>query len=246
MALSFENVAVKAKGMNFLSLFFGVFKQMRAPSRFVMDGRILEERFESRENLVERVRDVAVAQGYLIRMKESRKEKVVIGCDRGGVYRCRADANAPRKRNRRSRLINCPFEIVGKRMDDGLWMIRMKNELHNHVPLKDIVSDPLLTRFSETDILVVKEMTAAGCEVRQVLAALKQKNPKLKATLRDVYNIKVKVRQKDDVEIGRPCAAASEGVRSVEDMAGMEAQASDSGQCPSSSQVIIIFSCECE
>lgn len=127
-------------------------------------------------------------------------------------------------------------------MDDGLWMIRMKRELHNHGALKDKFSDPLLTRFSETDISVVKEMTAAGCEAHQVLSALKEKNPKLKATLMDIYNIKVKVRQKDDVQIGRPCAAASEGVRSVEGMAGLEAQASDSGQCLSSSQITIRFS----
>lgn len=69
--------------------------------------------FESREDLLNIVRDFVVMQGYAISIKKSKKDKfVIIGCDRGGSYRNRYGIPMEnRKRKTASRLINCPFEV---------------------------------------------------------------------------------------------------------------------------------------
>jgi malonate-semialdehyde dehydrogenase (acetylating)/methylmalonate-semialdehyde dehydrogenase len=125
---------------------------------------------------------------------------VVLGCDRGGVYRNRKKADeetsAERKRRKRSgsRLTNCPFEAVGKK-DDGLWVLTIKNGTHNHEPLKDITEHPSARRFSESEIVLIKEMTEAGLKPRQILKRLRQSNPELLSTPKHVYNVKAKLRQ---------------------------------------------------
>lgn len=157
--------------------------------------------FIDREELIQHVGEFAISQGYVVTIKQSKKERVVIlGCDRGGVYRNRrklvdeASGEHIRKRKTGSRLTNCPFECVGKK-DDGLWVLSIKNGSHNHEPLKDISEHPAARRFTETEVLLVKEMTEAGLKPRQILKRLRQTNPELLSTPKHVYNIKAKLRQ---------------------------------------------------
>lgn len=157
--------------------------------------------FVDREELIEHVGDFAIAQGYVVTIKQSKRDRVVVlGCDRGGVYRNRrkdvdeSSADHIRKRKKGSRLTNCPFEAVGKK-DDGLWVLSIKNGTHNHEPLKDISEHPSARRFSEREVLLIKEMTDAGLRPRQILKRLRQSNPDLLSTPKHVYNVKAKLRQ---------------------------------------------------
>ncbi|KAJ6716404.1 METHYLMALONATE-SEMIALDEHYDE DEHYDROGENASE [ACYLATING] MITOCHONDRIAL-LIKE ISOFORM X1 [Salix koriyanagi] len=157
--------------------------------------------FVDREELIQHVGDFAVSQGYVVTIKQSKRDRVVVlGCDRGGVYRNRKKADeessAEQKRRKRSgsRLTNCPFEAVGKK-DDGLWVLTIKNGTHNHEPLKDITEHPSARRFSESEIVLIKEMTEAGLKPRQILKRLRQSNPELLSTPKHVYNVKAKLRQ---------------------------------------------------
>ncbi|XP_021624564.1 methylmalonate-semialdehyde dehydrogenase [acylating], mitochondrial isoform X2 [Manihot esculenta] len=157
--------------------------------------------FVDREELIQHVGDFAVSQGYVVTIKQSKRDRVVIlGCDRGGVYRNRrkaideSTADCSRKRKTGSRLTNCPFEVVGKK-DDGLWVLTVKNETHNHEPLKDISEHPSARRFSEGEVQLIKEMTEAGLKPRQILKRLRQSNPDLLSTPKHVYNVKAKLRQ---------------------------------------------------
>ncbi|XP_031743248.1 uncharacterized protein LOC101207178 isoform X4 [Cucumis sativus] len=153
-------------------------------------------RFEDREDLIKYVRDFGADQGYVVTIKKSRKDRrVILGCDRGGVYRNRRKiAESPRKRKASSRLINCPFEAIGKKEDDA-WMLTIKNGSHNHEPLKDRSEHPYSRRFTEDEVKQIKLMTEAGIKPRQVLKALKQHNPDLQSTPRHLYNLKAKIRQ---------------------------------------------------
>ncbi|XAR53005.1 Methylmalonate-semialdehyde dehydrogenase (acylating) [Bertholletia excelsa] len=157
--------------------------------------------FVDREELIEHVGEFAMTQGYVVTIKQSKKDRVVIlGCDRGGVYRNRrkpvdeTSGENPRKRKTGSRLTNCPFECVGKK-DDGLWVLTVKNGSHNHEPLKDISEHPSARRFTETEVMLIKEMTEAGLKPRQILKRLRQSNPELLSTPKHVYNVKAKLRQ---------------------------------------------------
>ncbi|XP_019165509.1 PREDICTED: methylmalonate-semialdehyde dehydrogenase [acylating], mitochondrial-like isoform X1 [Ipomoea nil] len=157
--------------------------------------------FIDREELIQHVGEYALSQGYVVTIKQSKKDKVVVlGCDRGGVYRNRrkhADETScehPRKRKTGSRLTNCPFELQGKKVD-GLWVLTVKNASHNHEALKDISEHPSARCFSEKEVLLIKEMSEAGLKPRQILKRLRQSNPELLSTPKHVYNVKAKLRQ---------------------------------------------------
>ncbi|KAG2704945.1 hypothetical protein I3843_05G028800 [Carya illinoinensis] len=157
--------------------------------------------FVDREELIQHVGDFAVSQGYVVTIKQSKRDRVVVlGCDRGGVYRNRrksadeSSAECTRRRKTGTRLTNCPFEAVGKK-DDGLWVLTIKNGTHNHEPIKDISEHPSARRFTEREILLIKEMTEAGLKPRQILKRLRQSNPDLLSTPKHVYNVKAKLRQ---------------------------------------------------
>ncbi|XP_065637529.1 methylmalonate-semialdehyde dehydrogenase [acylating], mitochondrial [Quercus suber] len=157
--------------------------------------------FVDREELIQHVGEFAVSQGYVVTIKQSKRDRVVVlGCDRGGVYRNRrkpadeSSAERTRRRKTGSRLTNCPFEAVGKK-DDGLWILTIKNGTHNHEPIKDISEHPSARRFTEREIVLIKEMTEAGLKPRQILKRLRQNNPDLLSTPKHVYNVKAKLRQ---------------------------------------------------
>lgn len=157
--------------------------------------------FVDREELIQHVGDFAVSQGYVVTIKQSKRDRVVVlGCDRGGVYRNRRksvdDSSSEhfRKRKTGTRLTNCPFEAVGKK-DDGLWVLTIKDGTHNHEPIKDISEHPSARRFTEREIVLIKDMTEAGLKPRQILKRLRQSNPDLLSTPKHVYNVKAKLRQ---------------------------------------------------
>lgn len=152
--------------------------------------------FQDREELIKYVRDFGANQGYVVTIKKSRRDRrVILGCDRGGIYRNRRKIDeSQRKRKACSRLINCPFEAIGKKEDD-MWVLNIKNGEHNHEPLKDMSEHPYSRRFSEEEVRQIRMMTEAGVKPRQVLKALKQSNPELQSTPRHLYNLKAKIRQ---------------------------------------------------
>ncbi|KAL3527569.1 hypothetical protein ACH5RR_012225 [Cinchona calisaya] len=152
--------------------------------------------FQDREELIEHVREFGASQGYVVTIKKSRRDRrVILGCDRGGVYRNRRKMDeSKRKRKSCSRLINCPFEAIGKK-DDDVWVLTIRNGEHNHEPLRDMSEHPYSRRFTEDEVRQIKQMTEAGVKPRQVLNALKQSNPELQTTPRHLYNVKAKIRQ---------------------------------------------------
>ena len=81
--------------------------------------------FETREDLISVIRKTALSQGYVVVIKRSKKSKagdshyVVLGCDRGGSYRTFSTIEE-KKKNSASRLIDCPFKIVGRKTAEGL------------------------------------------------------------------------------------------------------------------------------
>lgn len=152
--------------------------------------------FKEREELIKHARDFGAGQGYVVTIKKSKRDsRVILGCDRGGVYRNRRkDDEIKRKRKSSSKLINCPFEALGRKTDLG-WILSIKNGDHNHEPLRDMSEHPYSRRFTEEEVRQIKVMTDAGVKPRQVLKALQQTNPELHSTPRHLYNLKAKIRQ---------------------------------------------------
>ncbi|XP_074293185.1 protein FAR-RED IMPAIRED RESPONSE 1-like [Silene latifolia] len=156
-------------------------------------------KFEARDQLVQHARRYYASKGYALSIKDSRKDKyVVLGCDRGGVYRNRR--NIPidaRKKASSSRLINCPFEVRGKRSNEGLWVLELKNNTHNHDPSECMSGHPSSRCLTQEEIRDVEKMSMAGIEPRQILTSLREKNPNLQAVSRTIYNMKAKLEKQN-------------------------------------------------
>ncbi|KAL4580761.1 hypothetical protein LXL04_016963 [Taraxacum kok-saghyz] len=157
---------------------------------------LANSKFESYDELLKSVRDFYYAKGYGVSIRDSRKEKyVTLQCDRGGSYRDRLCSGDKRKKITVSRLIKCPFQIVGKKGNDGAWVLKAKNMTHNHEPSTDIVGHPSFRRLSPQDTESVKNMTLSGIPPRQILSSLRQGNQSLPAISRTIYNLKAKIRK---------------------------------------------------
>ncbi|XP_057783909.1 methylmalonate-semialdehyde dehydrogenase [acylating], mitochondrial-like isoform X2 [Salvia miltiorrhiza] len=175
--------------------------------------------FQDREDLISYVRDFGVSQGYIVTIRKSKKDRsVVLGCDRGGTYRNRRNGEEmKRKREASSRLINCPFQAIGKK-DDDVWVLTVRNGEHNHEPLKDISEHRYSRRLTEEEVEQIKLMNEAGAKPRQMLEALKQSNPEFHSTPRHLYNVKAKIRQglsEKSFKYWRPNLSAAVGAPTV-------------------------------
>ncbi|XP_028124692.1 PKS-NRPS hybrid synthetase CHGG_01239-like [Camellia sinensis] len=152
-------------------------------------------KFRSRKELLDIIQEFFSMQGYAISFKNSKKDRyVTIGCDRGGCYRNKSHVPMEhRQRQMATHLINCPFEIQSKRQSDGFWVLEVKNSSHNHKPSSDMSGHPYCRRLSREGVLSIEEMTRSGIPSPQILSSLRQKNPKLQAVSRTIYNMKAKL-----------------------------------------------------
>lgn len=157
--------------------------------------QLLNSKFRTRTELIQAVLGFYVPRGYMLSTRGSRPDKyVVLGCDRGGSYRNTHKISAvQRQRLKKSRLIGCPFKIRGKIQTDGFWVVEMKNSTHNHEPFNDISEHPLSRRLTGDEIVTIEDMTKSGLTPRQILKALKKRNPDLKAMSKTIYNAKAKI-----------------------------------------------------
>lgn len=102
---------------------------------------------------------------------------MTLRCYRGGSYRnTRRITDEQRKRDRTTRLINCPFQIKGVKRSDGLWVVELKDYSQNHKPSDDISGHPLYHRLSSDDKEVVEQMSKSGASPRQILSTLRKKD----------------------------------------------------------------------
>ncbi|KAL4582687.1 hypothetical protein LXL04_007245 [Taraxacum kok-saghyz] len=145
-------------------------------------------KFDSYDDLVKSVREFYYTKGYGISIRGSNLDKyVILQCDRGGSYRAILGISGKRKKSTSTRLINCPFQIVGKKQGhDGAWMIKIKDLSHNHEPSEDISGHPSFRQLPSECVKTVEEMTNAGIPPRQILSSLRQQTPNLPAISRTI------------------------------------------------------------
>ncbi|PWA86891.1 protein FAR1-RELATED SEQUENCE 5 [Artemisia annua] len=154
--------------------------------------------FESCDDLLKSVRAFYYTKGYGLSIRDSQKDKyVTLQCQRSGSYRDVRNIGDKRKRSTTSRLIECPFQIGGKKGQDGSWVFKVINLEHNHEPSTDMSGHPSFRRLEPDDVQSVKSMTISGIPPRQILTSLRQQTPNLPANSRTIYNLKAKIRRDD-------------------------------------------------
>lgn len=131
----------------------------------------LGAKFETRDDVINVVKDFYSKQGYCLSIKFSRKDKYVcISFYRGGEYRDKR--NIPieeRQRKASTHLTSCSCRIYGKRHEDGYWALLLKDDNYNHEASKGICGRPCERVFLDEEIVIVDKMNRAGIPPFQIL-----------------------------------------------------------------------------
>ncbi|CAG8800462.1 5604_t:CDS:2, partial [Racocetra persica] len=164
--------------------------------------------FESHEALINHVQTYALRHGYAVSIKRSEREKFVyLQCDRGSYYINRLNlTDETHQRATSTRLIDCPFELYGKKMKDSQWHLTIKNKRHNHEASQDISGHLSSCRLNEEDQQRVREMSTAGVRPREILSTLRQDDLGKLAILKTIYNARDKI-HRDNLQGRTPIQA---------------------------------------
>ncbi|XP_022025181.1 uncharacterized protein LOC110925532 [Helianthus annuus] len=155
--------------------------------------------FKSREKLMEWVRNTGRSLSYAIVTKRSKTKngyvsKVVLMCDRGGVYKSVKESSKATG----SRKINCPFEMVGKySKENGYWTLKVKHGEHNHPPGEYMEGHPIFKRLKPNEHQLVAELTGKHVLPKDILGMIKECDENNVSTIKNIYNARDKIRAKE-------------------------------------------------
>lgn len=181
--------------------------------------------FDSREKLLEYLKNWAQTEGYAVVIGRSRTNRLWIRCDRGGAYHDKhAEDPSQRKRKRKvSRLTGCGFSVKASMRKDGIWRSRTENGEHNHGPSEDLRDHPSLRRMNDEQTQVVNELTEDGQTPAEIMVELTRLWPDIKVIRRDIYNARKAYKSTKE-------AAGQSAPREFEDPNGRMPGPTDSGR----------------
>jgi hypothetical protein len=121
-------------------------------------------------------------------------KQIYIRCDRGGTYH--GPSSKQPSRSTRSRLNDCPFSaVIAKSKRSGSWSLRIRNPEHNHGPSPSSQSH---VRYRQEDMDTLRPFIIQQLENRikpsQILDTVHQEYPNAAIHIRDIYNLREKVR----------------------------------------------------
>ncbi|KAI0993974.1 hypothetical protein K3495_g14211 [Podosphaera aphanis] len=138
--------------------------------------------------LMRAVRDYAHEQGYVVLRLLSDKRKIFIKCDRGGCFRSRAASGSIKKRESAARLVDCPFRLTARLQKDSTWILRITVADHNHEPSSDMRGYPTARRLNSSQRTIIRQLLKSGVAPKQILNCLREEDPTVLATPRNIYN----------------------------------------------------------
>ncbi|KAJ6263621.1 methylmalonate-semialdehyde dehydrogenase [Drechslerella dactyloides] len=168
-------------------------------------GLPLETIFDSRETLTSSLQAWAISRGFTVSIGNGgcKGTRIRYKCSLGGTLKTRRQpqesSGAPKlRRNRTSRLTNCPFLLTAKHhKSDDKWYVNPTTPYHNHEGLveEDMAALPQARRFTEEQKDEIARLAAEGCKPREILAALREDGGTTLATSKDISNEIAKQRQ---------------------------------------------------
>lgn len=157
--------------------------------------------FQSREELLTYVQDFSVTHGYAVVIRKSNvpRGQVWLRCDLGGSYKESMNATTTsRKRKSVSRLQNCPFQLYGRRTQDGSWVLKVQEPKHNHEAVREsqqMIQHPIARRLTLAQKLLVDELTALGLRPALIIERLREAFPDKPIKIQDIYNMRNYIRR---------------------------------------------------
>jgi hypothetical protein len=145
-----------------------------------------EIEFQDIQGLKDYVKKTSEEQGYFISIKRSKRTKVWIKCDLGGCYQ---PNSRPIQRRTGSRLIGCPFEVIGEFIKDrGIWKIVCAKEEHSHSPSENGHGHSIARRLPKDQKARVRELAENGIRVADILNVLRSEFNNTICSAQEVHN----------------------------------------------------------
>ncbi|KAL4583479.1 hypothetical protein LXL04_008052 [Taraxacum kok-saghyz] len=87
------------------------------------------------------------------------------------------------------KIINCPFELVGKYLKaHDRWTLRVKRDEHNKESSLYMEGHAYAMRLTDKESRLVKDLTELNVKPRDILPTLKEQNQNNVSSLRTIYN----------------------------------------------------------
>jgi hypothetical protein len=145
------------------------------------------------------LREHAKCHGYALSRASLKKDKRTpptirrrdLRCSRGGKKRGEGV-----KRNTRTRMTECTFEIRIHRTEYGTWQVRIHNPTHNHEPSDDPSEHSQYRQPTIEERTTIQSLHASGLAPRFIVSTLLEQNPDTAVTTREVYNEIAKAKKK--------------------------------------------------
>lgn len=159
-----------------------------------------EKVFATREELIEWARNVAKGLKFSIVIEHSdnggnnRKKKLVLGCERGGVYKpskkkLKFEATGTRK-------CQCPFRLRGHFHATNDWHLTVVSGKHNH-PLDKVLDGHLMVgRLKTNETALVEELTRNLVKPRNIMSTLRERDPENVMAFKQLYNARHRMKLK--------------------------------------------------
>lgn len=143
--------------------------------------------FESKKQLFNAFQKLAIMNNFslCIVRSDDKKGKIVISCDRAGVY-----SSSASKRMTKTKKTGCLYRVFGKRIGEGLWKFARQEGEHNHDMCVDIRVHSRARRLTEEQKLQRQRLEQAGVKPKAQLAFLRQEYDGFCAVQQDLYNEK--------------------------------------------------------
>jgi malonate-semialdehyde dehydrogenase (acetylating)/methylmalonate-semialdehyde dehydrogenase len=139
----------------------------------------MEQVFETREQLLASIQEHALSHGYAITIiRSARDRNICLGCDRGGNYKDRINAEDGAKRRKTStRRIGCPFRLYAKKLiDSNRWEIQVRNPSYNHEADDNMIGHLIARRrqLTEDQIQTIQHLSDIGSRPQHILGLIRK------------------------------------------------------------------------
>ncbi|KAJ1375943.1 MULE transposase domain [Sesbania bispinosa] len=163
-------------------------EEMVLPKKEIVDFSDVfttDEIFESRDELLNWVRGIAMDHGFVVVIMRSdsggidRKIKLILGCERSGKYR---PYKSELVRNvTGSRKCECPFRLRGRPLANGVgWKLNVVCDVHNHEVAESLEGHPYVGRLTVEEKSLLEDITKNMVKPRSILLTLKDHNRETK------------------------------------------------------------------
>jgi hypothetical protein len=159
------------------------------------------ENFQTRDELIKWVRERGAELRFAIVIVNSdygdgkRKQKLVLGCERGGVYK--RTSKKLKFAETGTRKCRCLFKLRGYFLASKEWKLTVVNGTHNHEFDRELDAHLVRGRLKPEEMKVVAELTINLIPPRNIMTTLKERDPDNTKNKKQLYNARHRLRAKE-------------------------------------------------